>query len=391
MPVTLSPRRRFQAVGLSVLAVLALLAIAQPLRSLVWRADATAPPCPPPEAFVEGDIPADLLLAPPPSSPRTSVLGVHTRLTDEVEAWKIRCTLDLARAMGATWIVEYVPWAYVETEPGVYRWEHTDLIMDHARRLGLRVIARIDMVPQWARPPETTTRYLPDESFEPYARFVAAFARRYGDVVGDVVVWNEPNLDFEWGFRPVDPAAYTRLLQTTYRHVKDAAPSVRVVAAGLAPTVEESPRALMDIRYLEAMYQHGAGRFFDALAVHTYGWTAPPEEPPDPYKVNFRRVELLRQVMVAHGDAAKPVLITETGWNDHPRWTKAVRPSQRIQYSLRALDYAVESWPWVDSMSFWMFRLPRPARNYNDYYTFVGVDFALKPIYRAVREWAAAS
>jgi len=41
------------------------------------------------------------------------VIGVHTRLTDEVEEWKIKRSLELVREMGASWIVAYFPWAYI--------------------------------------------------------------------------------------------------------------------------------------------------------------------------------------------------------------------------------------------------------------------------------------
>ncbi|MCB0235042.1 MAG: hypothetical protein KDG58_12665, partial [Anaerolineae bacterium] len=40
-------------------------------------------------------------------------MGVHTRLTDEVEEWKVKRTLEMVREMGANWIVEFFPWAYV--------------------------------------------------------------------------------------------------------------------------------------------------------------------------------------------------------------------------------------------------------------------------------------
>jgi hypothetical protein len=54
-------------------------------------------------------------------------MGVHTRLTDEVEPWKIKRTLELVREMGSPWIVEYFPWAYREPFPGFYDWSHSDL------------------------------------------------------------------------------------------------------------------------------------------------------------------------------------------------------------------------------------------------------------------------
>ena len=44
--------------------------------------------------------------------------------------------------------------------------------------------------------------------------------------------------------------------------------------------------------------------------------------------------------------------------------------------------------PDVEVVAFWLFRLPRPARNFNDYFAFVGPDFTPRPIYYAVRAWA---
>ena len=36
-------------------------------------------------------------------------------------------------------------------EPGVFDWTHSDLVIDHAERQGLQVIARLGFVPPWAR------------------------------------------------------------------------------------------------------------------------------------------------------------------------------------------------------------------------------------------------
>ena len=79
-------------------------------------------------------------------------MGVHTRLTDEVEPWKIKRTLEMVREMGAPWIVEYFPWAYHEPFPGFFDWSHSDLVIDHAQRQGLTLIARLGLTPEWARP-----------------------------------------------------------------------------------------------------------------------------------------------------------------------------------------------------------------------------------------------
>jgi polysaccharide biosynthesis protein PslG len=318
---------------------------------------------------------------------RLPIAGVHTRLTDEVEPWKIQRSLQMVREMGAPWIVEFFPWAYYAASDGNFAWSHPDLIISHAEAQGLRVVARLGLTPGWGRPPDTSLNYLDADGYEHFAAYAAAFAERYRDQVAYIIVGNEPNLSFEWGYRVTTAQDYVELLQVVYPAVKAANPEMGVLAGALAPTLEPpgSPWGLNDLIYLDNMYEAGAAAYFDALAVHTYGFTFPPEAEPGPDLLNFRRVELLREIMVAHGDAHKPILITETGWNDHPRWTRAVRPAQRIQYTLDAFRYAEAHWPYVDLMAIWVFRYPAPARSYMDYFTLVTPEFVTKPIYDEIR------
>jgi len=318
-------------------------------------------------------------------------MGVHTRLTDEVEPWKIQRTLEMVREMGAPWIVEYFLWAAHEPARGVYDWSHADLVVDHAVNQGLTVIARLGYVPEWARPPRSNHLYLDEAGYDDFARFAAAFAEHFRGRVRYVIIWNEPNLSQEWGFRPVDPAGYTTMLRQVYPAVKAANPEMQVLAGALAPTLAPpgSEWGMDDLVYLQRMYDAGAAPYFDILSVHAYGWTFSPDAPASSDAVNFRRVELQRAIMLRNGDAAKHLMITEGGWNDHPRWTKAVRPAQRIEYTVRAYEIARNEWPWVDALCMWAFRYPRPAATYQDYYTFVGVDFHPKPIYEEVQKYAA--
>jgi polysaccharide biosynthesis protein PslG len=325
--------------------------------------------------------------APQTVQTRVGILGVHTRLTDEVEAWKIQRSLQMVREMGAPWIVEFFPWAYYAAADGSFAWSHPDLIISHAEAQGLTVVARLGLTPAWARPPDTSLNYLDADGYEPFAAYAAAFAERYRGRVAYVIVGNEPNLSFEWGYHTTTPQDYVALLQVVYPAVKAANPEMGVLAGALAPTLEPpgSPWGLNDLLYLEGMYKAGAAAYFDALAVHTYGFTFPPEAQPGPELLNFRRVELLREMMVAHGDEHKPILITEMGWNDHPRWTRAVRPAQRIHYTLDAFRYAEAHWPYVELMAIWVFRYPAPARSYMDYFTLVTPEFVTKPIYDELR------
>ncbi len=317
-------------------------------------------------------------------------MGVHTRLTDEVEDWKIKRTLEMVREMGSPWVVEYFPWAYYEPRKGHYRWQRADLVADHAARQGLTLIARIDFVPSWARPEDTTFRYLDRAHFDDYADFVRAFAEHFAGRIDHIVVWNEPNLSFEWGYRPPDPEGYTNLLCRAYRAAKEGNPQVEVLAAGLAPTLAPPGNewGMNDLYFLERMYEVGAGDCFDGLAVHAYGLTFSPDDPADPQVVNFARAELYRELMIQYGDEQKSCYITEGGWNDHPRWTKAVRPYQRIAYTIRAYEKVQTEWPWCRAVSLWAFRFPWSENTYQDYFTFVTPEFVPKPVYTEVRNYA---
>ncbi|NLV73605.1 MAG: hypothetical protein GXY52_02815 [Chloroflexi bacterium] len=321
---------------------------------------------------------------------RNPKVGVHTRLTDEVEPWKVQRTLQMVREMGSPWVVEYFPWAYYEPAPGRYEWSHADLVVEHAVAQGLTVIARIDMVPEWARPSETTDRYLAPENYADYARFIEVFVTHFRGRVRYVVIWNEPNLAFEWGYRPPDPAAYAELLKQAYQAAKRADPSIRVLAAGLAPTIAPpgDPFGYNDLLYLDELLRAGAGAYMDGLAAHAYGMTFPHDDPPAPDMVNFRRVELLHEVMLRHGLADKPVYITEGGWNDNPRWTRAVRPYQRIAYTIGAYEQA-RAWGWCEAVCLWAFRFPWLQNTYADGYSFVSPAFIPKPIYEEVSRYSA--
>jgi len=317
-------------------------------------------------------------------------LCLHTRLVDEVYDWKIQHSLEMIRQMGASTIVEYFPWAYFEPSAGRYHWQRADLIMRHAENQGVRVLARMGFVPDWARsvPPgqASTFNSLPRESYDAFGRFAAQFAQRYQHILAGIILWNEPNLDYEWGYRPVSPSEYAELLASAAPLIRQAAPGVPILGGALAPTREPlgSPHGLDDLIYLEQLLQAGAAQHMDMLAVHTYGFTAPADEPPSPDRLNFRRVELLHELVQS---STLPIAITESGWNDHPRWTKAVSPSQRIRYTLDSLRLG-EGWDWLRYHCLWVFRFPAPYYAYPDHFTMATTLFQPLPIYDALRDYA---
>lgn len=318
-------------------------------------------------------------------------IGIHTRLAGVGDEPYIARSLQQVREMGASWIVDLFPWAYVQPRSRYgYDWAGADLIVEHARRQGLTVIARLDIVPEWARPRDSSGSYIAPDRYADYADYVVAFLRRYRPYgVRHVIIWNEPNLAIEWGRRRPDPGAYAALLKVVYPRVKAAVPDAIVVAGALSPGPDLGGGAdrMDDLQYMASLYDAQAAPFFDMWAVHTYGGKNPPEAAPDPAEVNFRRIEQMRAMMVRFGDGAKQLIITEGGWNDNVRWSAAVLPSQRLRWTVAAYQMA-QRWDWLTAMCLWQFATPWTTHTYQDSWSFVTADGTPRAIYWAVRQAA---
>ena len=321
--------------------------------------------------------------------------GANFFLEREVEAWKREKTLAMARAAGIVWMRQEFPWAEIEPEPGRFEWAKYDRLVDLASRYGMQIIARLDRAPAWTHPGNPFASAPPDDPAT-YRAFVRTFVARYGHKVAAVQLWNEPNLAAEWGFEPVDPASYARLLQAGYSGAREGHRETLVLSAPLATTLEDvSLRGNMnELLFLEQMYQAGAGASFDILSANAFGLERPPEDPPDPNVLNFRRVELLRRVMEHYGDGRKAIWISEYGWNAPPAamprelltWGR-VTPQQQAEYTVRGIAWAREHWPWLGAVCIWYFRqvgdMPPDQPVY--YFALVDPEFRPQPVYEALR------
>ena len=337
--------------------------------------------------------------------------GINTFLEQEVDDWKIHRSLRLISDAGFKWIRQEFPWEDIEIEGKgtfvdrregreVSSWKKYDHIVELAEEYGIELIVRLDNPPAWSRAAGNEGGTLaPPDDFADYGDFVYAVVSRYKGRIKYYQIWNEPNIYPEWGEAPVDPEAYTELLKVGYTRAKEADPDVVILSAGLAPTTEMSERNLMDLVFLQRMYDAGAQGYFDVLSVQGYGlWNGPTDRRVHPDRANFSRVMLIRELMVRNGDAHKPIWASEVGWNALPPGFDGFpyygRVSEELQaeYSAAAYRMAQEEWPWMGVMNYWFFKRPSDHEKNQAFYYFrmMEPDFYAYPVYYALQEQATS-
>jgi len=334
---------------------------------------------PPTPAPVPTRVPPTPTAVPVPTLPPAPAshldYGIHMFITDHPATTER--DLGMATAASFHWQKSLFRWRDIEgAGRGVFDWTDSDRVVRASRAAGLNVLARLDFEPMWARNDEAING--PPDNYQDYWAFVSAFVSRYrhDSAIGRVTaieVWNEPNLDREWGNQTISASSaadYVRLLGGAYQAAHAADPDVTVVSAGLSPNGVTDGHSADDLQYLQWMYDAGLRGKFDVFGAHAN--TQAPDvatalgllkDFPHP-SFYFRRVEQLRQVMVERGDGAKQIWLTEWGWTSdtvHKAFSWfAVSESKKADNIVQAFEYARENWsPWIGVMAVWT--LPDPS------------------------------
>ena len=256
--------------------------------------------------------------------------GVNSHLTwfDSVE--RLDRTVQLMDEAGVGIVRTVFDWPSIEPEPGVYRWERFDRVVERLAERDIAVLGILDSSAPWATSApsldEPNWQKWPSEDLAAFGRYVWAVVERYdgdgfADAPGSPViryweVWNEPNVDFFWRPQP-DAEQYVRMLRLSYFVIKVVNPSAVVVLGGMAGNGASFPPfglAEEGRDFLQKIYDRSGGRYFDIANVHLY-----------PYTYELDRPELMtalqdaldetRSVMAANGDEDKPIWITEIGFS----------------------------------------------------------------------------
>jgi hypothetical protein len=246
--------------------------------------------------------------------------------------------LALYRDLGVTGVRVAVDWKQFEAQEGQYDFGIFDRVLSRLNAAGLEITAVFVTVPPWVasdpagcRASEQGRCDVP-AAREPQLRAAARAAVARYPYVRRWEVGNEPEL---WRYLGNNAADYVRVLRAFYAEAKAVDPGVQVAAA-----------TVTGWDYVHWLYEQADERPWDAITFHPYGGGAADADPApsdlasDDPGTGLRTAEIdrLRAGMVAQGDGAKPIWITEYGWMRDPA-SQATR--------LRAALTWMASRPWI--------------------------------------------
>ena len=221
-------------------------------------------------------------------------------------------TATKAKRLGADWVRLWASWDSIEPARGVYD-EHLIALLNHSvaqlDARGIKALVVVQRAPAWAS--GVHGGIAPPRDPASFGRFVGVLAQRVPGVDA-WELWNEPD-EAEFWAGGANPAHYAAMLREAYPRIKAVQPADVVVTGATTGN---------NFDFVEALYQHGAGGYFDAVGVHTD--TACLTNGPDRYyrdelgrvgRYTFTGYREVYAVMAAHGDGAKPIWMTELGWN----------------------------------------------------------------------------
>jgi MYXO-CTERM domain-containing protein len=185
-------------------------------------------------------------------------VAVHA-LTDTVG-------LDEAARAGFKWARTDLFWDWVETSPGFYDFGGFDTFFDALDARGMKPIFILDHgnALYCEGPPSTL------DAQTAFAAFALAAAKHFAGRGARFEIWNEPNNASFWPPTP-DPLAFSGLAQVAASAVHTGDPTARVITGGIS---------WFDFDYLGAELRDGAATHADAVGVHPYRGTDPPETLP---------------------------------------------------------------------------------------------------------------
>jgi len=323
-----------------------------------------------------GEPPLPTSVEPTPVPPGTplpgldpSRMGIQLESNLSQEDWQEAVGRRVDEDLGFHWVKVQVPWNALQPNgPDEYGepFQRFEQYVQYADREGLNILLSVAKAPPWARSVHIEDG--PPDDPQQLANFLRFLLDKL-PFVDAIEIWNEPNLRREWqGTLSFNGAGYMRLFGPAYQAIKEVAPDVKVVTAGLAPTGDHAD-SRDDRAYLREMYNAGLAQYPDiAVGVHPYGWANPPDATccgsrgwdDDPHFFFNDTLRDYRQMMEAFGHGELELWPTEFGWatwegfpGEPPEpWMGWIDKWDQGNYILRAFQIGQER-PGIGPMFLW--------------------------------------
>jgi hypothetical protein len=280
--------------------------------------------------------------------------------------------------------------AWFEVEPsakGVYNNDLLalyDHLMAKLAENEMKAIFVTADTPYWASADPTKTngvwrqKYKPTNNSDLADYFLFLRSRYQSTGPHAFEIWNEQNATNFWpsaaNVAAVDAPDYFNMLQTCYTAIKAADPQAIVLNGGLTDGTNT-------VDYMTALYAAGAKNYFDVWSQHTY--TKTPQ-----YETIVSKV---RNIMVANGDSAKKIWMTECGWLTRTNSTdnSAVSFNRQAHY-LTNFFTRLATYPYVEVVC-WYTSRSFDENTHEGSFGLMLPDFTRKPSFYAYKDWVASA
>ncbi len=200
-------------------------------------------------------------------------------------------------------------WSQIELEPGVYKWDNLEGVLENAQAKGMTdILMVLGTTPEW-----NAKKVSPDDYPQPGAAsapkdlaawdsWVTEVATRYKGRISAYQIWNEANLKNFWGGTPEEMADLTK---RAYDIIKAIDPEALVVSASPSTRLV-APFQKFFPAYLAALGEKDWP--IDVVAIHTY-----PSADGDPV-ARGAVIGQVREMLTAAGAPELPLWDTELNY-----------------------------------------------------------------------------
>ncbi len=375
-------------------------------------------------AQVATDIPAPTQTPIPAIDIKEFQLGIQVQTSPDLNQDNQNIWVnDVKNKLGMNWFKQQVRWEYIEPVKGQFDWTPVQVGIRSARRFNTNIMLSVVTAPEWAREsgfdPE---KHGPPADPQDYVNFVTELVNRFGNQIDAIEVWNEQNIDREWqSSRGLIAADYVDLLRRTYEAVKAINPNIIIISGALSPSggwVDNGvTTAVDDFVYFDALLDAGMLDYADCVGAHHNGynigpsvtWDAVPDDPAASFRGPFDNphhswsfrstLETYANRIALRGKDTK-LCVTEFGWastedlSGYPAGFEFANDNtlaEQAEWTIEAIENMRE-WDFVWIAFLWNFNYGPQAgwdtANDNVPYSIIGPDWAHRPVYDALVEWA---